>query len=85
MNDAAIDQVRHLQPAHGSTPLPDERGFGGTRRPRASGAGMALQAERIDLVERVLSFTTLSCSGDAWRNGSMVDIGSQYCCGLQQH
>jgi hypothetical protein len=46
---------------------------------------MALQAERIDLVERVLSFTTLSCSGDAWRNGSMVDIGSQYCCGLQQH
>ena len=41
-----------------------------------------LQEQRLDLIERGVSFSTLSCGGQAARNGSLVQMGEQYCCGL---
>jgi hypothetical protein len=43
-----------------------------------------LQEERLDLVERGVALSALSCGGESFRNGSRVDLGSQFCCGLQQ-
>ncbi len=41
-----------------------------------------LQTERIDLLERGISFTQVGCGGTAARNESFVQLGEQYCCGL---
>ena len=41
-----------------------------------------LQPERIDLIERGVSFTEIACGGVAARNNSLVQLGEQYCCGL---
>jgi hypothetical protein len=46
---------------------------------------VALQPKRIDLVERGLFFSAVSCAGDAIRNGTSVSLGVQFCCGLEQH
>lgn len=43
---------------------------------------LKLQPERTDLVERGVTFSSLSCGGQAARNGSLVQLGEQYCCGL---
>ena len=44
-----------------------------------------LQPERIDLIERGLAFSDVQCNGAAVRNGSLVDLGDQFCCGLDHH
>ena len=46
---------------------------------------VALQPKRIDLIERGLSFSAVSCAGDAVRNGTSASLGVQFCCGLEQH
>jgi len=50
-------------------------------------APVGLQAERLDLIERGLSFRQLECRGIADRNRTtgVVDLGEQYCCGIQHH
>ena len=43
-----------------------------------------LQPERTDIVERGVTFMSLSCGGQAARNGTLVQLGEQYCCGLTE-
>ena len=44
-----------------------------------------LQSERLDLVERGVAFSSLQCGGTALRNGSQVELGQQFCCGIEHH
>ena len=53
--------------------------MGGIRPP------VTLQPKRIDLIERGLVFSKISCAGEAVRNGTAASVGAQFCCGLEQN
>ena len=45
-------------------------------------APVRLQPERLDLVERGVTLSSVHCGGVAARNGTLVQLGEQYCCGI---